>query len=152
MADTIFAPATGSGKSAVAVIRISGPDAHHAISEITGRKPPSPRMLMLRDVLDPLGERIDEALLVIFRENESFTGEASAEIQCHGGPAVVSGILDRLGGISGCRLAEPGEFTRRALMNGKLDLTQAEGLGDLIDAETSFQGIEHDGWFPIGQV
>ena len=139
MTETIFAPATGPGASAISVIRISGPRAMDVIEEITGRSVPEPRMLSLRPLHDCEGRLIDQAMVVVFPDTRSFTGESSAEIQCHGGAAVVQEVLDRLGAEPECRLADPGEFTRRAVLNGKMDLVQAEGLGDLVSAETSLQ-------------
>lgn len=137
--DTIFAPATGEGRGAVAIVRISGSRAHDALQALTGRPTPAWRMLSLRTLRDRAGEVLDQAMVVAFPEGASYTGEAMAEVHCHGGPAVVSDLLDLLAGMPGLRLAEPGEFTRRALMAGQMDLTEVEGLRDLITAETSAQ-------------
>lgn len=136
--DTIFALASAPGKAGVAVIRISGPLAGTAAEKLAGRSLPERGMTlaMLRD-LD--GRRLDEALVLSFSAPHSFTGENVVELQSHGSTAVVSAILQSLSGFDGLRLAEPGEFTRRALENGKLDLAQVEGLADLIDAETEAQ-------------
>lgn len=135
--DTIYALATARGRSGLAVVRISGPAALAAGLALCGSLP-SPRVAGLRR-LNWGGELLDEALLLTFAEGASFTGEAVVELQCHGGPAVVGAVLRALSEQPGLRLAEPGEFTRRALENGVLDLAQVEGLADLIDAETEAQ-------------
>lgn len=136
MTDTIFALATAAGRSAVAVIRISGPRSLATVEALTG-KPPKARMAALR-TLRHGGVDLDEALILRFEAPASYTGEDSAEFHVHGGRAVVEALLSALSDL-GLRLAEPGEFTRRAFENGKLDLAQAEGVGDLIDAETEGQ-------------
>jgi tRNA modification GTPase len=135
--DTIYALATARGRSGLAVVRISGPAAFAAGSALGGRLP-EPRVAGLRR-LTWGGELLDEALVLCFAEGASFTGEAVVELHCHGGPAVVGAVLRALADQPGLRLAEPGEFTRRALENGVLDLPQVEGLADLIDAETEAQ-------------
>ena len=135
--DTIYALATARGRSGLAVVRISGPAALAAGLALCGSLP-SPRVAGLRR-LNWGGELLDEALVLTFAEGASFTGEAVVELQCHGGPAVVGAVLRALSEQPGLRLAEPGEFTRRALENGVLDLAQVEGLADLIDAETEAQ-------------
>jgi len=136
---TIFALSSGRPPAAIAVIRVSGPSARVAVEKLTGRVP-EPRRAALVRVCDPAtGEAIDEALALWFPAPRSETGEDVAELQLHGGHAVVAGVLDALGKIEGCRLAEPGEFTRRAFENGHLDLTAVEGLADLIAAETPAQ-------------
>ena len=138
MTDTIFAAATAPGRAAVAVVRLSGPGTASAIETLGGRLP-SPRRASLRTLRDPVsGETLDEALVLWFPGPGSYTGEDSAEFHVHGGPAVVDGVLQALRGL-GLRLAEPGEFTRRAFEGGKLDLAQAEGVADLVDAETAAQ-------------
>lgn len=138
--DTIFALASGLPPSGVAVIRVSGPGAAPALAALTGRPPPPPRRAVLRPVFCPQTlQPIDSALILRFPGPRSFTGEDVAEIHAHGGPAVVAGILAALGGIDGLRPAEAGEFTRRAFLNGRIDLTQAEALADLIAAETEAQ-------------
>ena len=134
--DTIFALASARGKAGVAVIRISGPLAHDAVSEFCVL--PLLRQAGLRRLVWQ-GEVLDEALVLLFAAGASFTGEASAELQLHGSTAVVARVLQALAAIDGLRMAEAGEFTRRALENGRLDLTQVEGLADLIDAETEAQ-------------
>jgi tRNA modification GTPase len=136
---TIFALSSGRPPAAIAVIRISGPQARHALERLTARLPP-PREAALVRVREPAnGEVIDEALALWFPAPASETGEDVAELQLHGGHAVVAAVLKALGAMAGCRMAEPGEFTRRAFDNGKLDLTAVEGLGDLIAAETAAQ-------------
>lgn len=135
--DTIFATATARGRSGLAVVRISGPEAFTGAAALCGRLP-EPRVAALRRLRWD-GEVLDEALVLAFLEGASFTGEDVVELQVHGGPAVVSAVLRALSAQPGLRLADPGEFTRRALENGMLDLTQVEGLADLIDAETEAQ-------------
>jgi tRNA modification GTPase len=136
---TIFALSSGKGRAGVAVIRVSGRDAGHALTALVGELP-KPRVATIAWLRNPAGgERIDQALVQWFPGNQSFTGEPVAEFQTHGGRAVVTAVLRALGGLKGLRLAEPGEFTRRAVENGKLDLTRAEALADLIDAETEVQ-------------
>jgi tRNA modification GTPase len=136
---TIFALSSGRPPAAIAVVRVSGPQAGVALAKLIGRMP-EPRKAALARVRDPRnGEPIDEALALWFPAPRSETGEDVAELQLHGGHAVVAVVLDALGAIPGCRLAEPGEFTRRAFEAGRLDLTEVEGLADLIAAETSAQ-------------
>lgn len=139
MIDTIYALASARGKAGVAVVRISGPKAHDALAMMT--TVPKTRVASLRRLMWQ-GVLLDEALILVFDEGASFTGEASVELHLHGGQAVVAAVLNVLATISGLRLAEAGEFTRRALENGCLDLTQVEGLADLIDAETEAQRIQ----------
>ncbi len=138
MSDTIFALATAKGRAGVSVIRISGPAAFRAARELSGSDIPL-RRPVIRKIVNPLGEVLDEALVLGFDGPKSFTGEDVIELQCHGSVAVVSSILAALSEINECRIAEAGEFTRRALMHGRLDLAQVEGLGDLIEAETEAQ-------------
>lgn len=135
--DTIFALATARGKAGVAIIRISGPASHDAVRHLAGDVPE-----MRRAVLRTLrsgGEVLDQGLVLTFCEGAGFTGERAAELQLHGSTAVTSAVLKVLSGLPGLRQAEPGEFTRRALENDRLDLAQVEGLADLIDAETEIQ-------------
>lgn len=134
--DTIFALASARGKAGVAVVRLSGPMAHEAVAEFCAL--PQLRQAALRRLIWQ-GEMLDEALVLLFAAGASFTGETSAELQLHGSTAVVARVLQALSSVEGLRLAEAGEFTRRALENGKLDLAQIEGLADLIDAETEAQ-------------
>ncbi|MDO8900724.1 MAG: tRNA uridine-5-carboxymethylaminomethyl(34) synthesis GTPase MnmE [Phenylobacterium sp.] len=137
MSDTIYAPATAPGRAAVAVVRLSGPQAGDALKKLGGRLP-APRRAALRRLRDGTGALLDEALALWFPGPASYTGEDSVELHLHGGPAVVAGVLGALSAL-GLRLAEPGEFTRRAFENGRLDLAQAEGVADLIEAETDAQ-------------
>lgn len=137
MTDTIFAPATAAGRAAVAVVRLSGPATAPALRTLVGRLP-RPRRASLRRLRDGRGEEIDEALVLWMPEPASYTGEDTAELHVHGGPAVVAALLAALAAL-GLRLAEPGEFTRRAFEHGKLDLAQAEGVADLVEAETEQQ-------------
>ncbi len=137
--ETIFALASGGGRAAIAVIRLSGPETRDALVRLAGRLP-HPRMATLAAVKDPgTGLLLDRALLLWFPAPASFTGEDAAEVQLHGGRAVVAAVLDALSRLDGLRPAEPGEFTRRAFRNGKMDLGEVEGLADLIDAETEAQ-------------
>jgi len=137
MTDTIFALATAPGRAAVAVVRLSGTHAGQALAALAGRQPP-PRRAAVRKLQDADGRILDEALVLWMPGPGSYTGEDSAELHLHGGPAVIAGVLETLAGL-GLRLAEPGEFTRRAFENGRLDLAQAEGVADLIEAETEAQ-------------
>ncbi len=137
--DTIFALSSAPGKAGVAVIRISGPDAPRC-GEIVEGKLPEPRKAEVRTLFDKTtNERVDIALVIVFPAPNSFTGENIVEIQCHGGRAVIESILELLARIEEFRPAEPGEFTRRAVENARIDLTQAEAIADLIDAETEAQ-------------
>jgi tRNA modification GTPase len=136
---TIFALSSGRPPAAIAVVRLSGPRAGVALEKLIGRLP-EPRKAALARVRDPRSnEIIDEALALWFPAPRSETGEDVAELQLHGGQAVIAGVLDALAVIEGCRPAEAGEFTRRAFENGRLDLTAVEGLADLIAAETQAQ-------------
>jgi tRNA modification GTPase len=135
--DTIYALASARGKAGVAVVRLSGPRAWNAATALAG-KLGAPRRAVLRQLCCD-GEVLDEALVLAFGEGASFTGEAVAELHLHGGTATVAAVLRALAAQDGLRLAEPGEFTRRALENGRIDLAQVEGLADLIDAETEAQ-------------
>jgi tRNA modification GTPase len=138
MADTIFARASGAGRSAVAVLRLSGPQAAAVLARLAGRLP-VPRRASLRRLRAPEdGQVIDEALVLWFPAPGSYTGEDAAELHLHGGPAVAAGVEAALLAL-GCRPAEAGEFTRRAFLHGRLDLTQAEAVADLIAAETEAQ-------------
>jgi tRNA modification GTPase len=138
-ADTIFAIASGTSRAAILVARLSGPATRSVVKSLAGRIPP-PREAALMTFTDPAsGEPIDRGLLLFFPAPQSFTGEDCAEFHLHGSRAVISAILAALGRLEGTRPAEPGEFTRRALLNGKMDLAQIEGLGDLIEAETDWQ-------------
>lgn len=137
MTETIFALSSAPGRAGVAVIRISGPDAKTCLMRIAGDLP-RPRTAALRRFRTPGGAVFDKGLALWFPGPASFTGEDSAELHVHGGPAVVEAAVGALAAF-GARPAEPGEFSRRAFEHGKLDLTEAEGLADLIDAETEAQ-------------
>lgn len=138
--ETIFALSTAPGTAGVAVIRLSGPEAGPALDAMTGRARPEPRMATVAKIRDPLDDMlIDEGLVLWFPGPSSFTGEDCAELHCHGGRAILDAVLASLNGLPGLRPADAGEFTRRAVLNGKMDLTQAEGLLDLIQAETEAQ-------------
>ncbi len=141
--DTIFALATAFGKGGVAVIRISGAAACDALKTL-GATIPKPRRASLRTLYHPQHstpgtQHIDKALVISFPAPNSFTGEDVVELHTHGSMAVVKELLEVLGEIDGFRMAEPGEFSRRAFENGRMDLAQAEGIADLIDAETKAQ-------------
>ncbi len=136
--DTIFALATAKGRGGVAIVRVSGPRAFAAAERLSGAMPRN-RWASLRKFTAPDGEMIDEGLLIAMPGPGSFTGEDTVEFQVHGSLAVCDALLAQLGQIPGLRLALPGEFTKRALLNGRLDLAQVEGLGDLIVAETAAQ-------------
>ncbi len=136
--DTIFAMSSAQGKAGVAVIRVSGPQAFDACRALCGDVPPK-RVASLRVLTDSTGGLLDQALVLTFAKGASFTGEESVEFQVHGSIAVVSAVLNELAKLPDFRMAEPGEFTRRALENGCLDIAQIEGLADLIDAETEMQ-------------
>lgn len=157
-ARTIFALASGHGRAGIAVIRLSGPDAGEALRRLAGPLPP-PRVAARAAFTDPRDSMLlDQGLAVWFPAPRSFTGEDVAELHIHGGRAVIEGLLGALASIPGLRTAEPGEFTRRAFEHGKMDLTQAEALADLVDAETSAQARQalrqmggdlkalYDGW------
>lgn len=138
-ADTIFALSSGRPPAAISVIRVSGPHAHRAGVLLAGDLPGA-RQAAVRELRDPgSGELLDEALMLRFDAPASSTGEDVVELHCHGGRAVVEAVLAALGRIDGLRQAQPGEFTRRAFENGRIDLTEAEGLADLIEAETESQ-------------
>ncbi|WP_330083707.1 tRNA uridine-5-carboxymethylaminomethyl(34) synthesis GTPase MnmE [Methylocystis iwaonis] len=137
--DTIFALGTGPGRAAIAVIRLSGQAVQQVLTDVTGGVP-DPRVLRLATLRDPAnGEELDRGLTFFFPAPHSATGEDYAELHLHGGRAVVDGVLSALSRRPGLRMAEPGEFARRGFANGKLDLSQAEALADLIDAQTEAQ-------------
>ncbi|MEO7026179.1 MAG: tRNA uridine-5-carboxymethylaminomethyl(34) synthesis GTPase MnmE, partial [Caulobacteraceae bacterium] len=145
MSDTIFGQATAAGRAAIAVVRCSGPDVGRTLRAIAGQAV-RPRTASLRALRNGHGEILDRAVVLWFPGPASFTGEDCAELHLHGGPAVVEGVVDALL-AAGLRPALPGEFTRRAFENGKLDLTQAEAVADLIDAESRAQARQ-----AIGQM
>ena len=136
--ETIFALSSGSPPAAISVIRVSGPDAHEVGRALAGELPPA-RQAGVRELRDKAGELLDEALVLRFDAGASSTGEDLVEFHCHGGRAVVKAVLEALEAVGGLREARPGEFTRRAFENGRIDLTEAEGLADLIEAETESQ-------------
>jgi tRNA modification GTPase len=139
VAETIFAQATPPGRSGVAIVRISGPEAFAAAAALGAGAPPI-RRASLRRLRDPAtGEPMDDAIVLRFAAPASFTGEDCVELHLHGGPGVVRAVAEALAGRDGLRQAEPGEFTRRAVTNGRIDLAQAEGLADLLAAETGAQ-------------
>ncbi|QIE41008.1 tRNA uridine-5-carboxymethylaminomethyl(34) synthesis GTPase MnmE [Rhodobacteraceae bacterium SC52] len=136
--DTIYALASGQGKAGVAVLRVSGPQAHDTVKRLCGRVP-AIRTASLCRIQDAQGQLLDRALVLTFAKGASFTGEQSAEFHLHGSRAIVKAVMREIGLAEGLRIAEPGEFTRRALENGCMDLTEVEGLANLIDAETEAQ-------------
>ena len=137
-ADTIFALASAPGKAGVAVFRLSGAKAGATLAALAGLESPPPRKLVRVSVRDAMGEVIDDGLAAWFPAPKSFTGEDVVELHLHGGRAVAAALADALV-AHGLRPAEPGEFSRRAFMAGKLDLTRAEGIADLVEAETAAQ-------------
>ena len=138
-ADTIFAVSSGRPPAAIAVLRLSGAGAFDAATRLAGSLPP-PRRAAVRALRDPVDNRLlDRALVLVFAGPATATGDDLVELHLHGGRAVVAGVERALAGLPGLRAAEPGEFTRRALANGRIDLTEAEGLGDLLSAETEAQ-------------
>lgn len=159
MSDSIFALATSPGRGALAVLRISGPAAGGALLRLGGAALPEPRRAVLRRLRDPAsGDLLDRALVLWCPGPASFTGEDVAELHLHGGRAVVGAVLEALGALPGLRPADAGEFTRRAFLNHRMDLTEAEAVADLIDADTAAQrrqalrqmggelGTLYDGW------
>lgn len=143
MTGTIFALSSAPGRAGVAVIRVSGPAAGAVYRTLSRRALPAARQAVLVRLFEPCdgasGGGIDQGLAIWFPGPHSYTGEDSVEFQVHGGVAVVAAVLDAIGRVEGTHLAEPGEFTRRAFVSGKIDLTEAEGVIDLIDAETNAQ-------------
>ena len=137
---TIYALSSGPGISGIAVIRISGEDTHKVIKLMTGKSPPKPRVAVLRKINKiNTSELIDEGIVLWFPGPDSYTGEDMAEIQVHGSKAVVDALHANISNIENCRLAEPGEFTRLAFQNGKINLLKAESVADLISSETEIQ-------------
>ena len=137
MTDAIFALATAPGRAAVAVVRVSGPGAGAALAALT-RRQVRPRRASLRELHDTAGEVLDQAMVIWFPGPASYTGEDVVELHLHGGVGVVDAVTGALLAL-GLRLAAPGEFTRRAFENGKLNLDQAEAVADLVDAQTTAQ-------------
>jgi tRNA modification GTPase len=138
MTDTIFALSSGAAPAAIAVIRISGPQAAEALRRLTGRVTP-PRRAVHAPLCDGEGALLDRALVLFLPGPNNATGEDTAELHCHGGRAVIAAVEAALAVIPGLRAAVPGEFTRRAFANGRIDLAEAEGLADLLSAETELQ-------------
>ncbi len=140
---TIYALSTGPGTSGIAIIRISGTETQNVIKSITNRKLPEPRMATLRKINNiNTSELIDEGIIIWFPSPESYTGEDMAEIHIHGGKAVVLAVQNEIAKNKNCRLAEPGEFTKLAFQNGKINLLKAESIADLISAETEIQRLQ----------
>ncbi|MDR3518556.1 MAG: tRNA uridine-5-carboxymethylaminomethyl(34) synthesis GTPase MnmE [Azospirillaceae bacterium] len=138
--DTIFALASAAGRAGVAVIRVSGPGAGAAVRALTDRPVPEARRASLRHLADPAsGERLDDALVLWFPGPASFTGEDVVEFHVHGGRAILTGVTEALAALPGLRPAGPGDFSRRAFEQGRLDLTAVEAIADLVDAETAAQ-------------
>ena len=135
---TIYALSTVPGKSGVAIVRVSGKLAKKTIKTLT-KKNIEPRKASLCKIFDNKDRVIDEAVVIYYENNKIFTGEPVAEFQTHGSLSVLSKLLDELSLIKGLRQAEPGEFTKKAYLSGKINLVQAEGLADLIDSETEKQ-------------
>ncbi|MDP1027813.1 tRNA uridine-5-carboxymethylaminomethyl(34) synthesis GTPase MnmE [Sphingomonas sp. KR1UV-12] len=140
MGDTIFAVSSGRPPAAIAVIRISGPAAIATARDLAGSLP-DPREARMRALRDPDGRLLDRALVIVFLAPATATGEDLVELHCHGGRAVVAAVEQVLTAVDGCRPALPGEFTRRALAHGRMDLAEAEGLADLLEAETEAQRV-----------
>jgi len=140
MTDTIFALSSGAPPAAIGVIRITGPRARDALQALAGRVP-EPRRAGLARLRDRTGGLIDEALVLWLPGPKTETGEDTVELQCHGGRAIISAVEAALAALPGLRRAGPGEFTRRAFLNGKIDLAEAEGLADLLEAETELQRL-----------
>ncbi len=140
---TIYALSSGPGISGVAVVRVSGPDSSKVLKLLTRRELPAPRVATLRKINNiNTSELIDEGLVLWFPGPKSYTGEDMVEIHIHGGKAVVEGLLNTLSNIKECRLAEPGEFTKLAFQNSKINLLKAESIADLISAETEIQRLQ----------
>jgi tRNA modification GTPase len=138
MTDTIFALSSGAPPAAIAVVRISGPASSAALAALAGRVPPE-RRAVAATLRDGAGEVLDRALVLWLPGPGTATGEDTAELHLHGGRAVVAAVSAALAAVPGLRAAEPGEFTRRAFANGRIDLAEAEGLADLLSAETELQ-------------
>ena len=157
--DSIYALSTPPGRGAIAIIRITGSHTATTLEKLTGRPVPQARQAALRVLSDPgKGDPIDSGLVLFFQAPHSYTSEDMAELHIHGGIAIVDRLLGVLSQLEGLRPAEPGEFTRLAVLNGRMDLTQAEAVADMIDSETMAQqkqafrqmqgalGTLYDGW------
>tara|TARA_B100001123_G_scaffold422719_1_gene532009 strand:+ start:234 stop:1565 length:1332 start_codon:yes stop_codon:yes gene_type:complete len=137
MIDTIYSLSTGAGSSGVAIIRLSGSASEEVLKKLTRKQTPKPRLASLRRIHSPVNQdAIDEGIVIWFPGPNSYTGEDVVEFHVHGGPSITEEVLKSISTISSCRIAEPGEFTRRAFQSGKMDLTSAEAVADLIDAKT----------------
>ena len=137
---TIYALSSGPGISGVAVIRISGKETSRILKLVTKKNLPKPRVATIKKIIDPNNlELIDEGIVLWFPGPESYTGEDMAELHIHGSKAVIDAIHKALGDTKKCRIAEPGEFTKRAFQNGKINLLKAESISDLISSETEIQ-------------
>tara|TARA_B110000438_G_scaffold283024_1_gene310615 strand:+ start:193 stop:1500 length:1308 start_codon:yes stop_codon:yes gene_type:complete len=136
---TIFALSTPPGKSAIAIIRISGRDSYACINAISSNMPKKANTSIFNEIKTEEGETLDQSITTFFKEPKSFTGEDMVEVAVHGGPAIIKKILSMLSKTSGLKLAFPGEFTRRAFENNKLNLTQVEAIADIVSAETEMQ-------------
>ena len=140
---TIYALSTGPGTSGVAIIRISGNESSKVIKLLTNKEIPKPRKATLRKINNiNTSELIDEGIIIWFPGPESYTGEDMAEIHIHGGKAVILALQNVISKIKNCRLAEPGEFTKLAFQNGKINLLKSESIADLISAETEMQRLQ----------
>jgi len=140
---TIYALSSGPGISGVAIIRISGPEAANVIKSLTGKEIPKPRMATLTKINNiNTSELIDEGIIIWFPGPESYTGEDMVEIHIHGSKAVILALQNEIGKVKNCRLAGPGEFTKLAFQNGKINLLKAESIADLISAETEIQRLQ----------
>ena len=137
---TIYALSTGPGISGIAVIRISGKETRRTIELLTSKKLPKPRVATVRKINKiNTSELIDEGIILWFPGPESYTGEDMAEFHIHGSKAVIDALHHSISKIENCRLADPGEFTKLAFQNGKINLLKAESIADLISAETEIQ-------------
>ena len=140
---TIYALSSGPGLSGISVIRVSGKETKKVIELLTKKKIPRPRVATLRKINEiNTSELIDEGIILWFPGPESYTGEDMAEIQVHGSKAVIDALHANISIIENCRLAEPGEFTKLAFQNGKINLLKAESIADLISAETEMQRLQ----------
>ena len=137
--DTIYALSTPTGKSAIAVIRVSGPNAHKVLKKISTNKLKVPNQSFLNTIKTASGTKVDKTITTLYKKPKSFTGEDMVEISCHGGVAVINKITNLLNQTKNTRIAEKGEFTRRAFENNKLDLTQVEAISDIVNSETEAQ-------------
>ena len=140
---TIYALSTGPGVSGIAIIRVSGEDTSKVIKSLTGSQLPKARIATLSKIYNiNTSELIDEGIILWFPGPQSYTGEDMAEIHIHGGKAVILAVQNEIAKIKNCRLADPGEFTKLAFQNGKINLLKAESIADLISAETEIQRLQ----------